>query len=133
MFAKLELVRTLEDIRESILTFNERGENRSNRRENLLKQTTYWVYDPKTQLFGPSKFVAFRNIDFPTYEAAIQGNSEGVRFNGTVTRKGIESVIGKEFKIDVSLIAELIEWGEAISYVGLFDGVDIHKWRFINL
>mgnify|MGYP003575980714 CR=1 FL=1 len=55
----LQPVQSAADVRLNVETFNDEAARYYNRAARLLRETTYWVYDPATESFGPSKFVGF--------------------------------------------------------------------------
>ena len=76
---------------------------------DLVRRTRYWVYDPATRSFSPSKFSGYVAMDFPRYSAAREGHSTGVKFDGGVTQRAITEVLG-EYHQDRELAIELDEW-----------------------
>lgn len=81
------------DIQQSLHRFNADAARYAELAVSLLRQTTYWVYEPASQAFGPSKFVGFQNMTFPRYQAARAGDRLGASFNGTATRVAIEKLL----------------------------------------
>jgi len=79
---KLEFVEAEDDVRESLWTFNEFASDYENRARRLVRDTEYWVHDPVRDLFGPAKFVGYKQMGFPFYEAAHNGIVEGAPFDG---------------------------------------------------
>ena len=82
------------EVRLNVETFNSEAARYFDRAARLLRETTYWVYDPVCESFGPSKFVGFTEMSFDRYVEAVAGDSEGARFDGNVSRTAIEAAIG---------------------------------------
>jgi hypothetical protein len=99
----------------------------------LLRETIYWVYDPATESFGPSKFVGFTEMSFDRYLRALEGDSEGARFDGGVTQLAISSALGTSYREDETLRARLESWGVQRFGPDAFGGADREKWRFVSL
>src|SRR5690349_9255319 len=105
----LKYVDNPKDIQDSLDTFNRDLQQNPSLARDLLRQTTYWVCSPSTNLFGPSKFVGFKKMNFTDYAAARSGNRTGNRFHGRETRKIIEKILGTYTK-NSQLSRELIHW-----------------------
>src|SRR5262249_38029483 len=108
---ELRIVTTLHDVAGSLRTFNREAVNHPARTRSLLRQTSYWVYDPDHDEFGPAKFVGFAGMSFGTYELAINSQLTGDKFDGHVTRTAIEYVVGHGFEDRPALHAQLNDWG----------------------
>lgn len=133
MTSLLRHVDSTPEIRESVANFNKSAQSNRARSVNILRQTTYWIFDEGTAYFGPSKFSGFSNMTFPTYDSALHGEWSGDRFDGHTARTAVESVTGLSFAADPSLTHKLVKWGENLFGPGAFDGVDESKWRFLRL
>jgi hypothetical protein len=129
----LSFVDDRQDIQTSLITFNKNAQENHSLARSLLSLTSYWVYDLNTEMFGPSKFVGFKNMDFTKYMLARRGRSAGAPFNGQKTRIAIEYVLGTYYRDDLRILAELVNWGEKLLGPGVFDGIDDSKWAFISL
>ena len=57
----LHFVESAEEIRQSLENFAVEVGRYPELARSLIVQTTYWVYDPRSAVFGPSKFVGFRD------------------------------------------------------------------------
>lgn len=125
----LKLAEKYEDIKASIDLFNRDLTENEDLAQQLARSTTYWVYDPATGFFGPSKFVAFVKMNYSDYAKAQKGESTGDRFNGTVARVAIERILGS-FKHNDHLRYEIIKWGEARFGPHVFSGTNTAKWQF---
>ena len=140
MLPTLNLINNLSDIQKTLNVFNKELSQNFDLVKNLSSQTTYWVYDPNTQNFGPSKFVGFKSMNFKDYKFAKEYNTKHSKskekiitiFDGQRTRKAIEQVLG-DFHPDISLLNKLIIWGETSIRKGIFNGVDKNKWKFVSL
>ena len=126
-------VRSAADLRLNVETFNNEAPRYYDRASRLLRETTYWVFDPLRDWFGPSKFVGFAGMDFDRYLQAVAGDSNGVRFDGGVTRTAISYAVGLSFEDDEGLRAELETWGIDRFGPDAFGGADRTKWRFLRL
>ena len=112
------------DVRLNVETFNSEAARFYDRAERLLRETTYWVYDPVSESFGPSKFVGFTEMSFDRYVGAVAGDSEGARFDGNVSRTAIESAIGVSYRQDQTLRDRLEAWGVDRFGTDAFGGSD---------
>jgi hypothetical protein len=129
----LQPVQSPAGVRLNVETFNSEASHFYDRAARLLRETTYWVYDPISELFGPSKFVGFIDMSFERYLRAVAGDSEGMRFDGGVTQTAISSALGRSYQEDENLRARLESWGVARFGPDAFGGADREKWRFISL
>jgi hypothetical protein len=64
---RLTFVTTPEQVRESLARFNAEAKSFPKLARSLLSDTTYWIDDDGTQLFGPAKFVGFVGMSLPKY------------------------------------------------------------------
>lgn len=130
---ELTLVESPHEIRHNLRVFNRDATKYLHRSQNLMRQTTYWLKDTDSSMFAPSKFIGFQSMNFDDYETATQQNFTGVDFNGHLTRRCIEDLIGLKYVEDLDLHEGLITWGEALLGVGVFNDLNQSKWRFIIL
>jgi hypothetical protein len=130
---ELHLVRHSTEIRSALRVFNAEARSAADRSQRILAQTSYWIYDPETREFGPSKFVGFAGMDFGTYESAVAGKEGGAKFDGHVTKVAIEKALRARFQPDAGLADRLHAWGTALLGSGVFERVDTSKWQFITL
>jgi len=93
----LEFAHSISSIRRNLNAYNNQFQRHPLRALKIVRQTTYWVFDPDSGLFGPSKFLAYRNMDFERYEKALAGKLTGARFNGSLAKNNIESVLRAPF------------------------------------
>ncbi|GEM_PF-165320 len=139
MPVKLKFVETIEEIRESLHTFNAEVGAQPKVARSLLTQTSYWVWDPSSKKFGPSKFVGLQHMNVSDYEAARKGDYLGAPFDGHPTQQKIASLIGEAYKHDDALAKQLDKWGRLLipddpaTGSTIFEGVDRGKWKFIAL
>ena len=129
MRLSLKLAEKYEDIKASVDLFNRDLKENEDLAQHIARSTTYWVYDPATGLFGPSKFVAFVNMNYSDYTKARKSESTGARFNGTVARMAIERILGS-FEHDDDLRYEVVKWGESRFGPHIFTGTKSAKWQF---
>ena len=132
LIVDLTLVTTPGEIRDNVSRFCRDAAINEQRAEKILRQTTYWVYDPDSDCFGPAKFVGYRSMTWPRYEAATAGHSSGAVFDGGVTHQALTSVLG-EFRTEESLVNRLRGWGTSLISADVFGGADASKWRFARL
>jgi hypothetical protein len=71
-------------------------------------------------------------MNFHDYASARQGPRIGGRFDGGATRLAIEKLLGV-YAQNKHLSLEFIRWGEALTGLDIFDGIDENKWRFVSL
>ena len=128
---KLEFSRDPEEFRRSLVSFNNQAGFHGERGRLLVRQTTYWVYDTRQGVFGPNKFVAYKNMTFDRYENALRGNFCGARFDGHAARLAIEGKLGS-YRVDDLLTSQLVRWAESL-FVGVLDGIRGDKWKFVSL
>jgi len=129
---ELEFTRNAEEIRRSLTNFNKQAKDYQARARLLVRQTTYWVYDPRQDAFGPNKFVAYKNMTFSRYENALQGKFIGVPFDGGAARLVIEDSLGS-YEFNNDLREQLVEWAESLLFDGVLNGIPRRKWRFVSL
>jgi hypothetical protein len=130
---KLTWACSIQEIRNSLTTFNAQAKHNKERGRLLAIQTKYWVYDSRQKVFGPNKFVAYRNMNYVCYDSALKGSYYGARHNGTEARKAIERALGKQYVADPQLHEYLVRWAESLFAPGVLDGVSDAKWRFVHL
>ena len=126
----------INEIRANIRNFNREAKTSSNnyRARNLLRVTTYWLYDGETDAFGPSKFVGFRSMTFECYDYWVEkAKTRKGKFLGGDTCKANEKTLGTNFAPNPSLAKKLVEWGEKLFVTGIFKGTCQDKWRFIKI
>jgi hypothetical protein len=132
MMNLLRFVSTPQDVWRSLLEFNAGIREDKSLAWQLLRQTSYWVYEPSKQLFGPSKFVGFVDMNFRRYRQCRQGGFSGY-FDGHDTRNAIAAALGGSYSPSLELSGELANWGEARLGTGCFNGIKSDKWRFVVL
>lgn len=99
---------------------------------DMVRRTRYWVYDPATRTFSPSKFSGYVAMDFQRYRAAYAGHLHGVKFDGGVTQQAITEILG-DYEVDPELARELEAWAQSVLGPDIFDKIDHDKWRFVRL
>jgi hypothetical protein len=128
----LELAENLQDVQQSLDTFNTSfGENLDLGR-SLIRTTSFWVNDPTSRRFGPSKFVGFKNMTLAKYQSARDGHLGGCMFNSHITRKAIENILGA-YAEDAHLSVELTDWAVSLLGHDVLEGIDESKWKFVSL
>jgi hypothetical protein len=128
----VELVETLHDMQQSLDTFNMNFQENLDLGRSLIRTTSFWVYDPVSRRFGPSKFVGFKNMTLAKYQLARDGYPGDYIFNGHITRKAIENVLGT-YAEDERLSVELINWAVSLLGPDALEGIDESKWKFVSL
>jgi 5-methylcytosine-specific restriction protein A len=129
----LTLVSSPDAVRDSVATFNIEAHANRDRALDVLAATTYWVHNPSTSTFGPSKFVGFERMDFKRYESALSGATGDARFNGNVTRRAIERATKSQYGKSGALTTALRTWGENLLGPDAFGKAEQGKWLFLNL
>ena len=99
---------------------------------DLVRRTQYWVYDPASRTFSPSKFSGYVAMSFQRYGAAREGRATGVKFDSGVAQRAITQVLG-EYQADDALAYQLVEWVESIFGDEVLADIDRTKWRFVRL
>ena len=132
MPVRLEFVQNTGDILGSLDTFNTDYLEDRDLARDLLRRIRFWVYSPSKELFGPNKFVGFKNMNYGDYSMARKGEYSGDRFNGTKAREAVEGILGP-YERDDRLLAELIRWGQALLGPHVFDDIKREKWQFVAL
>jgi hypothetical protein len=130
---QLVWVCSIQDIRNSLNTFNKDAKQHKEHGRRLATQTTYWVYDSERESFGPNKFVAYKNMTYACYDSVLKYGYTGARHNGTKAKETIERVLRRRYKPNRQLHARLISWAISLFGPGVLGGVDEGKWRFIEL
>ena len=131
--APLRYASTVGEVREAMSEYSRGAAGHPLRARKLFRSTTYWVYDPSTGLFGPSKFIAFSDMDFPRYEVATKGETAGATFDGGATRRHLAQLVCDEYREVLEFHEALLLWAERLGGAGILDGVDNSKWRFLQL
>ena len=129
---ELELVENALEVRENIRRFHRDLPNHHERALQLAVQTSYWVYDPESDAFGPSKFVGFKRMSFTDYILADNNRSTGQRFDGHVTQRAITSVAG-EYQAFPQFASQLQEWLTSTFGRDAVAGINPDKWAFVDL
>jgi hypothetical protein len=128
----LEAVESLLEVRENIRRFQQGIAEHHDRALQSAVQTTYWIYDPQTDDFGPSKFVGFKRMTFPNYILADNNQATGARFDGGLTHRAIEAVAGP-FHASPEFTAKLKGWLDTTFGADAVSGISIGKWQFVDL
>lgn len=106
----LAFAHSISSIRRNLNTYNNQSQRHPLRALKIVRQTTYWVFDPGSGLFGPSKFLGYREMDFDRYEKALTGTGGGARFNGALARTNIESILDTTFSPCSKTRDLLVSW-----------------------
>lgn len=126
---------TKKDILESLHNFNQEAKLSMNRERFKLifrhGSGRYWVYDPSSNSFGPSKFVEFKNMHFETYDSALATTPDKA-FYGGVAWKKIAKILGKSFEPNEFLAERLEDWAESIC-PGVTNGIKLDLKKFVSL
>jgi len=100
---------------------------------DLMRRNHYWVYDPATRTFSPSKFTGYIAMDFQRYDAARSAGSAGIKFDTSVAQRALTRVLG-DYQADRELAVELTAWARSIfDNQDVLEDIDPHKWRFVRL
>jgi hypothetical protein len=98
---------------------------------DLFRRTHYWVYEPTTATFSPSKFTGYAGMDLARYNAA-RHRSSGVKFDGGITQRAIAHVVGA-YAPDPDLAHELEQWSASLFGRDILRGIDRAKWAFVRI
>jgi hypothetical protein len=128
----LRVVANEEEILASLRAFNRDRPKPSDLARDVMRRTSYWVFDRSSRAFGPSKFVGYAGMTHDLYSEARTGRTTGAKFDGTVARLAIEAQVG-EFKAVSSLPGDLKTWAEALVGDDVFVGIDVGKWWFVQV
>lgn len=126
----------INEIRANIRNFNREAKTSSNnyRARNLLRVTTYWLYDEETDAFGPSKFVGFRSMTFECYDYWVEkAKTRKGKFLGGDTRRANEELLDEKFFRNPDISKKLLAWGQNLFDADIFQGTCQNKWRFIKI
>lgn len=127
----LAAVSTAEDVRESLVHFAAAAAARPARTLSLVRSTRYWVHDPVSGIFGPSKFLGYVGMDFSRYEWAI--HAQPTNFDGHKSQLAIVKALGGKYRTDALVANALRDYFQNLLGPGVFDRVDEAKWQFIDL
>ncbi|MBS0198091.1 MAG: DUF3883 domain-containing protein [Planctomycetes bacterium] len=128
----LKVVNSVEQIRENLRRFARDAGTYLDSAALRDRRWKYWVYDPDTDQFGPSKFLAYESMTFPRYLRASEDQSTGARFDGAVARQVIEVVIG-QFSPNATLGNSLMAWAARAIASNVLSGADTGEWSFVRL
>lgn len=131
--SRLIVATTSEQVRRNIATFNAEANQASARAVSILHQTSYWVFDEESGLFGPSKFVGYSGMNFQLYERALHEETSGARFDGNVARLAAEAALDNSYTPSQDLENRLDAWANRLLGPGVFEGIDRSKWMFLRL
>jgi len=114
--ASMLVVEDRRDIEESFNTFITGVKDHRKLTRDLLSRCEHWVYDPVNDTFAPSKFVGFKEMDFPTYQEARDKDHTGERkFCAIKARDAIENILGSYNRDrDPELTDKFFAWGESL-------------------
>jgi hypothetical protein len=129
----LRSVNNAQEVGTSLANFNRQAPVNPDRAQSVLRQTTYWVFHPRSGMFGPGKFVGYAGMDFEGYERANADNSEGARFDGHVSKEAIEHALSAGFRPEPTLHERLRQWGTRLLGPEVFGNANPAKWLFLVL
>jgi hypothetical protein len=129
---KLVLVEDPRDVATSHRAFVRDLSRSKNLAVDLVRRTRYWVYEPTTNTFSPSKFSGYVAMDFQRYDAARGGDSIGAKFDGGITQRAITQVLG-DYQPDAELTRRLEAWAREVFGEHVLEGIETAKWRFVRL
>ncbi len=130
---KVHRVSDTKHIKANVRRFNRRIMVNANLAGTLARQTWYWVYDADEDEFAPSKFAGYRNMTFAVYEAAMDGKTQGARFDGHTTQQAIQKAMGHRYQADANLSERLRHWATERFGPQAMADIDQSKWKFIVL
>lgn len=130
-------VRSPADVVANVARFNRDARHYPDLVRSICVATTYWVHEPASGTFGPSKFVGYAGMTFDTYRRAGEHyrmkQSTGAPFDGGYVKPKIEAVTGEEYRPLPELVGRLVEWGTRLIEADVFGNADRTKWKFIVL
>jgi hypothetical protein len=129
---RLVLIENAQEIQRSLETFNREAGNNQRRFSKLVRNLNQinWVYDARSQTFGPSKFMGFKNMNYTLYDWALSPECKE-RFHGSDTKRAIENVL-RHFGSNPNLVRRLIDWAELIS-PRVTNNIITSQWLFVIL
>lgn len=132
---KPQIIKNSDELSNNIENFVECCNSKPELVQDLLRRGRCWIYFPKREVFGPAKFLGFKNMGVNKYqwfrEHAPQNDS--MEFDGRKAKKAIETVLKDNFQESDNLKKELIDWGENLFGSGFFEEIKTEKWEFIIL
>lgn len=127
-----QVVTEVSEIKANIAVFNTGIHNNYDEALSLARKTTYWVYDHESNIFGPSKFLGFKDMSFERYLDSKQDKLEGDLFTGGV-RTQVEKVLGSLYSKNSDLADKLRRWGQDCLETNWFKDLSQEKWKFLVL
>lgn len=128
----LQLVESEVEVAENVATFAREASRSRSAARSLCSVTTYWVRDPVTKAFGPSKFVGYRGMTLGRYMSARDHQEERPEFHGSRSMKAIEAALSARFRVRPQLASDLVTWTRDRLGISL-ESVDRTKWHFVDL
>lgn len=128
----IPIVQNAEQVRTNLATFNRQAQP-NERIRRLIRHTQYWVYEPISRLFGPSKFVGFVDMTMQEYLKRVEAHHGPDGFDGHRSRKAIESAVGSEYVHDPALFHQLRSWVRELLGEDLLAKVSPEKRVFVSL
>ncbi len=132
---RLDPARSIEEVRESLQRFAKALASGDTRTTWATRHPSYFVYDPKSGDFAPSKFAGWKDMTVDRYanlQALARQKKAPSSFNGSVTRARLSSLLGRSFHSSDSLSQKLAEKIRA----GLDRSFQIPStwtWKFLQL
>jgi hypothetical protein len=126
----LQPVQSPADVRMNVETFNSEAPRFYERAARRLRETTYWVYDPATEGFGPSRFLGFGGLSVDRYVRGLAGIQKARHSTALSHRRPFPRALGASYREDAARRARLEGWGVARFGPDAFGGTDPQKWRF---
>ena len=131
----IDLVQGKRALRRNIKKFNIMAQSNPTLCRELIRQSSYFVFDPIEKLYGPSKFIAWTGITENLY---LQGRKKGERlakrrFCGNLTRTHIEKLLNKDFMPKMSENRYFVRWAEDVLGKDILKNISPNKWNFLGL
>jgi hypothetical protein len=129
------LVQGKEALRSSIAQFQTMAENNPSLARELIRQSSYFVYDPIQQQYGPSKFIAWTGINEALYLKARESKEglAGTRFCGHITREHISTMLGRPYIPVPQENPFFIQWAENLLGADVLKGINPNNWKFLSI
>lgn len=129
---------------ENIKKFNSDANKYKTIAYKILKSSkaTYWLYDSKSETFGPNKFCGFVGMTFPEYERRKgdrkPNENRPYEHHGGITGgaalKNITKVLNKTYKKDSKLHSLLRAWAKKLIGLELLGTPQqVEQWQFITI
>lgn len=131
----ISIVQGKKALRRSIAQFHAMAQNNQDLAIDLIRKSSYFVFDPEQQCYGASKFVAWTGMNEDLYQKARKKEIRlpEKKFCGNATRKHIEDLLEKKYIPVQREHQYLIQWAESLFGKGILKGIMQEKWKFLSI